>query len=290
MIDSEKLLEQIDSRFQAFGVRLANYDSILNDIQGLKKYVEDLQKKYQESIGLLKFCIEQSKKYDQEHGKFSAYLKKLIDDHEEEIRVNKKDADAKIDSLEELRRDHHVLSGKCVISSEKIQDLASAKDQHDKQIKNISAKSQSLEDNHNVLSENLNQIRSSIPPLQAQIPSLLSNQGSMARDLKSLSDRVSSMRQEYADDLFRHRSEVASSLKNAENYIDSKIGLIQIPDVSGFVKKEDLDSYKNLLSFAQLDAKNAMAKSNNIEVQMQILSKKLEGVLIQLKDQEYANK
>lgn len=86
------------------------------------------------------------------------------------------------------------------------------------------------------------------------------------------------------------RSELLSTIiantDSLSNTIDSKVSTIKVPDVTNFVTKDRIDSLENQLHLVALDAKNAVLKLSNVDLQNQLTSKKLETTQLLLKQQE----
>jgi len=125
------------------------------------------------------------------------------------------------------------------------------------------AKEQELVNDVNDLSKDIVKVMDSCGVLHGRVDS----------KLESLNARIASAEQYCA----ASKSELIA-------YVDSKA--VQLPDMSKFIVKSDLDAYVHQLNVAAIDAKNASLKASNSDMQIQLLNKQVEQLKLQLKQNE----
>lgn len=290
MSEAEKLLSLFEARFQAFGVRLADYDSVMREIADLKKFFESLMKKVLEQETDYSAFKSKSMSSVADSAKLSDFLKNLIEVKFSKVEQMFSVLEKRISSIEELRNEYYVMSGNQTVYEEKITNLFGLKDAANKKINALEA----LIASHGQLIESSVQ---DLCALKEKFPGIWEPIRSLQNALDKTSNKVEDLKEAYKNlqELLNvhssnRRTELLSEIKTLAAQFDQKLSSIVIPEVKDFVKGKELEAIQHELNLANLEAKNASAKSNNNEMQLQLISKKVDGALIQLKALDYAGK
>lgn len=100
-----------------------------------------------------------------------------------------------------------------------------------------------------------------------------------SKNLESLNLQISAALNQFNHNVFQFKLE-----------INKQIDSLKIPDISNLAKSEHVNELKHEINIASLDSKNAVSRTNNVEMQLQSLSKKMEGIQIQLKANELSQR
>lgn len=84
-------------------------------------------------------------------------------------------------------------------------------------------------------------------------------------------------------------AELEEKIKSSLAELDEKVSSIQVPGIDHLASNDTVTKLQRSIEIVSMDAKNAFLKSNNNEMQNQIITKKIEGLQIALKTHELGN-
>lgn len=282
--------EEINARFYEFGRRIAEFDEVREDIKLFKNQIESISKSIQELKEKIKQEKEETEKITSHiqlnQNKSYSFLNNLLES---------------IDSLKESQKD----------LTKNIQNLQVFSNSNDSKIsellKNQKEIYSQIYNNKNYCSENYS-TKESIKDFKDLFLNFSTKSNSevysIKEEIKKI-DKISeiqSIESSHIEKKFsvlesRIQSSISSAKVDIERVFSSdlmnlreKISQIKIPSIDHLAEKSSFDSLTNQIQYASLDAKNALLKSGNLEVQYQINSKKLENISLILQKIELEKK
>lgn len=288
-IDEDKLLKQIDTRFEAFGRRLTSYEVIRNQNQSLQEQIKEWPAKYSELVTALREIKDDIYKRLIKLEQSIAPLQPKIDsmkechmrlaaDHERTLSLHdchKKEISQQSEKCKTAFKEIEYLQSRLSSFADIFEDAGLKIFEVQKDIKESNDKIRSLEkdiDSANKYSFNA--------------LTVLRKEHEDVRQYISKFDNVDVI---FEKKLKESNEELHQRIDAVSSHLDHKIESIKMPDISGLATKEVVTKLQRSLDLSSIDARNAYAKSNNNEMQNQLLSKKIESLQIAIKSHELGN-
>lgn len=279
----DKFKKELEERFMAIGIRIADLANNSTDAGLVKK---DLEKTNDNLFTLREAfdvfsddCLTK----DQALRNLINYWRGIFDAEILKISNFQNGLEQSIKELRDFQKYHYELD-------EKHKSLA-------KSSSNIHNVVMSVYDSLREAEKEILEIKSSSKVHEEKIEKLEKNFLSLKDFVKHLSDTQESHSrciqnfQNHLDACLAYVRSHLTQLKEEEKKyfevlkesIDKRFKELAIPDISHLADKKEIESFQHQINLSSLDAKNAYAKANYIEMQFQLLSKKLDGIMIQLK-------
>jgi chromosome segregation ATPase len=284
--DFEKFNKQNDARFGAFGVRIAEFQSIREENKALKDSLVAANTKIDNLTSTLVSHAEATGKALAAHkdsdalvaqkiGDLSASIASLSNAHAqtrayvsaiESAHSHTSDTvsqqNAKLDTLPAIRAD---------LSVSKM-DIVGIKETASKQASNAASEIQKI-------AARIHELVSAISSLQAFKDQYAKDKQEISSAQKKLSDDIVLSRQNATD-------HIVTQCQSLTNNMSEKIAAIKIPDIKNVFPESRIAKIEAQLESIALDAKNAFLKSSNVDMQSQLHSKKIENIQLLLKQHE----
>jgi len=289
MSERDEFLKEIDSRFQALGKRIADLANVGLNCLELEKKLDSMLVKFdhlrenfsQEHKILQEKCKNQAKTADFAQFQIENIKDcfKRFSDSETELRNQFQD------SLKSIQ----VLSGKNTESENKISQNELNLNILKRQIESLKKEKDLLDNEIFKLNDTVNNILLKFNPIYDSLNSSYNKSKELKEEINEIKLDVNKSVSNISNANFTNTYSINEKIDKLHEDLNKKISSIVIPDVSLFIDKKELMEIKHQVSLVSLDAKNSMAKSNNNEMQLQLIGKKIDGLFIQLKTQEFAN-
>jgi len=284
--EAENLLSLFEARFQAFGKRIADYADVSLKCDNVSALLEKLSAKVENLDHDLKDEIKNFSFKENALSKFDSYLQEQIKGGSKKLEDLLLQHQEHVKDTQSLKRE---VTETASFQADLVKKLSSALDfisdlsRKYNELRTVCEKTQMFQQG---LAEGLQSLKLQVENLKESTLSLSRESGAHAQAIRSLSLEMESAKLEAEKMGAFITSKLDQKLASSLMDFDQKLRNIPIPDVSGFIKNQDLEEFRHQMSLAVMDAKNSVLKANNNEMQLQLLSKKLEGVLIKMKSQE----
>jgi hypothetical protein len=284
--EAEKLLSLFESRFQAFGKRIADLADLSSKHDEMKEKMAQLLERVGKVEGDQSKSQENLNFREVSQGKLNDFLQKQLESHYKKLSEGLADHHQKLGEFHEMRQINSGLASKCIDLEKRAEQSFSLLSEQCKKQADLKISQDQSKSFQEWIGDQFKKIQADIIYLQEAIRNLEkyhNEQKSLIKEIASdLSDSKSKF-EGYRDFL---ASKIDQKVSSISIQCDQKIKSIELPDVSKFIERKELEDLKHLIALSGLDSKNSLSKSNLQEMQLQILSKKIEGILIQLKSQE----
>lgn len=288
MSEAEKLLSLFESRFQAFGQRIA-------DFANLSTKYEEIQSKM---IDLLQKCdrIEEAHKKSQENmnlrevsqSKFNEYMQNQGDIQFKKISEELLNQQKSIRELQDLKHFYNLVSSKCMDLEKRYEQIISVIGEHSRKHADLKSSFEQSECNLAAFVQVSKKSHENIPVLQDSLVKLEKILEVQKKELSDLLSELQGSKSKFESYHSFFSAKIDQKFSSVALDCEQKIKAISIPDTSHYIEKKELEELAHLIAISGLDSKNAISKSTIHEMQLQLMSKKIEGILIQLKSLEFS--
>lgn len=280
----DSMMDLFEARFYEFGRRISEVGSVKIDLESLKKLVSSLSDKLDASL---------VKDKTEEIERSVSLISDRLNASESKVSSLKSNIDevgrfhsSRLSSLEDFKSNHYALEAKHYEAEKNTDRLlqfsqglhASLKDQESRFPdihKILASHRESLEGQKSDISQvkgSANAVRSE---LASHVTKTYELAASVMQRLDDLDGKISFLKSDYE-----------SKFLEMKTLIDKKVSSIVLPDVSSFATMQSVEDHSHKVHLASLDAKNACAKSANVEVAIAVMQRKLDQILIQMKTYE----
>lgn len=287
--EGEKFLNLFEARFYEFGRRIADFESHKEEFKKLNAQTQELCSKFYKLLDEQASKELENKKKSDLLEKHLAYLGERI--QENLLKISGLDAEKEKAKVEHdnLRKSVGHLGDKQVEVERKTESLTASDNELLNNLKSSEVLVHKLQSQIQVLRDELADGKLKDGILQRDVLSIQTDMQRLANDAKAAIESVKTFEDKLVDKLRNFSMSFDRRFSEVPGLINQRFDSIRIPDVSGFVDKETVTRIERLVELNAMDAKNAFLKSNNTEMQQQLLNKKIENVQILLKSFEYSN-
>jgi len=285
--DHEKLLALIEERFYAFGKRIADFENQREQIKKIQSQIDTF------SVDLSAFVANFQTVFAENKQNYEIFSHKHKNVSQDLDQVFKKICELQ-KHVDTIYKNHSVVDQSLASNKNSLESQYEKIHASEYDISNLSKKVKVLEalndrthDSFLVVERELHHLNDHKQSIKSIIDEMKSQHINHKNDLKDVSEEIKKTEINVLEKIEIFSEFYRNKISDVYESIQNKFSSIRIPDISGFIVKKDLDQMRHLIDLSALDAKNAFLKSNNIEMQQQILSKKVDGIQISIKSQEY---
>lgn len=288
MENAENLFSQIEDRLKAFGVRIAECANLSSKVDRLEALIEKFVSSSQEVEKSLSLSSQEHLKKLEEAEKFSSFLEKRLSGLEDFLKRSTESLEKRVLGIDEAKNAQSSLDVKINSALKEIKDIRELFKEFWRSLSEVKPELEKLKGKDGEVEAEVGSVKKGILRHEESLSYLFKLFDQVSKQTDSLKKSHETLNDKIAFDKNESLSYLSGKLTDVRSYVDSKFDSIQVPDVSLLVTKKEIDELKHLIAVSSLDAKNAASKASNMEMQFQILAKKIEGIQIQLRAQELA--
>jgi len=284
--DFEKFIKENDARFLEHGRRIADLNIVREDAKDLRKQIADTKTDLSK---LCDSCVDNSEcvgvaftDQDAKQAKIMQQLDALAAALESNKAAQEQVKSSQLQSRTAIRESLDKISDinmQLISLAPLKRDVEASKEE----VKNFKQSVLAQIEAYRVQMTNLlNEIKS----LKEEVAGLIDVNADLLSDKKDTLDALKALH-EKTDEISRViELKINSSVFSLKKEIADKIADIQIPDIKDLAAASRVAKIESQLEGISLDAKNAMLKSGNVDMQNQLNVKKLENIQLLLKQHE----
>lgn len=288
--DSARFINEVDNRILSLGQRIADFANLSDKYAHLETQYNDLKKSVESET--IQRSLS-SKNLSEKLKSLDEYLLENDGKHSK-VQIENEILKQKIESIDDFISELLSKSKEPIKDilnlKEKISSLTSKLSDYERIIKSLDKKIEEQSNYKCELERDLNEIRPLISELNNLNYCHSQEQIFIKEKIKELDKSLDSAYGFFNSQISKCLGQFNDHILQIKNEFNIKVDSIKIPDISHLAPTKKLDDFRHEINVSLLDSSNSLAKSNNLEMQLQILSKKLEGIQIQLKTHELSQR
>jgi chromosome segregation ATPase len=285
-----KFRKDNEARFYEFGRRIASFDPMIADLLAFKKDLEDVRKSIANSLQSIQNDLSSIKAALKSNESLHSDKSSKLDEHSRglsDIKALHDKSASKIIELNDRANFHSAKIESLNNQSRHFIDVESQFNTHKKSSEAYSSEMASQIVSMKKKMENLSDIFCSFNVTLQKYQEFTNQYSKEKSDFKDSIDKFGITLQEikasFSNDLYQKFYEC---LIKCKDMVDS----VKIPDTSKLAAQDSIDKMSSRVDFLSMDSKNALLKTSNLDMQNQIVSKKLDTVMTILQKYELSSK
>lgn len=279
----ERFKKELEERFMAIGIRIADLannstdaglvrkclDSTNDELLSLREAVEILSRDYLTKDQALKNLIN--------------YWRGIFDAEILKITHFQSGLEQSIKELKDFQKYHYELEEKHKSLAKSSSNIHNVVMSIYDSLREVEKEILEIKSSSKVHQENAEKLEKNFLSLKDFVKRISDTQDSHSKLIHEFGCQLDSFREQLKSLYVQLKEEQKKSAEDLKESVDKRFKELAIPDISHLADKKEIEGFQHQINLSSLDAKNAFAKSNYIEMQFQLLSKKIDGILIQLK-------